>query len=107
MSSTSIEFHKIWLDQCAATEGIVDHFGLENALDYLIGEKLLHHIEAAQTRAQWADELPAFAAEIKKIFTAKEIIEYLAYLERAKHFRANRHRVRTMRALLFGPFLIK
>ena len=41
MSSSSIEFHKIWIDQCAATEGIRDHFGLENALDNLIGEKLL------------------------------------------------------------------
>ena len=40
MSSSSIEFHKIWVDQCVATEGIRDHFGLESALDYLVGEKL-------------------------------------------------------------------
>jgi hypothetical protein len=40
MSSESIQFHKIWIDQCEATEGIREHFGLQNALDYLIGEKL-------------------------------------------------------------------
>jgi hypothetical protein len=38
MSSPSIEFHKIWIDQCAATEDIRGSFGSENALDYLIGE---------------------------------------------------------------------
>ena len=106
MSSSPIQFHKIWVDQCAATEGILGHFGLESALNYLIGEKLLHYIEASETDPQWADELPAFAGEIKRIFTAREISEYLTYLEREKHFRPNRHRVRTMRALLMGPFLI-
>ena len=38
MSSPSIAFHKIWIDQCDATEDIREPFGLENALDYLIGE---------------------------------------------------------------------
>ena len=38
MSDSTIEFHKIWIDQCSATEGIRDQFGLQNALDYLTGE---------------------------------------------------------------------
>jgi len=42
MSSPSIEFHKIWIDQCAATEDIRESFGPENAMDYLIGEKTSH-----------------------------------------------------------------
>ena len=54
MSSSSIEFHKIWIDQCAATEGIRDHFGLENALDYLIGEKLLMFLMASESDPQFA-----------------------------------------------------
>jgi hypothetical protein len=45
---TTTEFHKIWIDQCAATEDIRDHFGLTNALDYLVGEKLFSFPEAAQ-----------------------------------------------------------
>ncbi len=40
MNSTPIEFHKIWIDQSAATEGIRERFGLDDALNYLIGEKL-------------------------------------------------------------------
>ena len=32
MSSAPIQFHKIWIEQCEATEGIRERFGLENAL---------------------------------------------------------------------------
>jgi len=38
MSSSPTDFHKVWIEQCAATEAIRERFGLENALDYLIGE---------------------------------------------------------------------
>jgi hypothetical protein len=48
MSSSATEFHKIWIDQCAATEDIRDHFGLQSALDYLIGEKLFSFLRAAE-----------------------------------------------------------
>ena len=48
MSSPSIEFHKIWIDQCAATEDIRESFGQENALDYLIGEKLFAFLMASE-----------------------------------------------------------
>jgi hypothetical protein len=47
MSSPSIEFHKIWIDQCAATEDIRESFGPEKALDYLIGEKLFTFLMAS------------------------------------------------------------
>lgn len=29
------EFHKIWIDQCAAAEGIRERFGVNDALRYL------------------------------------------------------------------------
>ena len=32
MSSSSPDFHKVWIEQCAATEDIREHFGLESAL---------------------------------------------------------------------------
>lgn len=85
MSSSSIEFHKIWVDQCVATEGIRDHFGLGNALDYLVGEKLFTFLMAAESDSQFAAEVPAFVAEIQRIFTAPEIRDYLANLERTKY----------------------
>jgi hypothetical protein len=85
MSSSPIEFRKIWIDQCAATEGIRDHFGLENALDYLIGEKLSTFLMAWESDPQFAAELPGFVAEIKCLFTAGEIRDYLDHLERTKY----------------------
>ena len=45
MSSPSIQFHKVWIDQCEAAE------------------------------------LPAFAAEIQRLFSVEEIGKYLDHLE--------------------------
>jgi len=84
MSSPSIEFHKIWIEQCAATEGIRERFGLESALDYLIGEKIFSFARAAERDPNFAAELPAFIAEIRRLFTAEEIRAYLDHLERTK-----------------------
>jgi hypothetical protein len=84
MSSPSIEFHKIWIDQCAATEDIRESFGQENALDYLIGEKLFAFLMASEQDPQFAGELPAFVAEIRRIFTTAEIGAYFDHLECTK-----------------------
>ena len=80
-----IQFQKIWIDQCEATEGIRDHFGLKNALDYLIGEKLFHFVQAAEKHPDFAAELPAFLAEINRLFTPAEIRDYLDHLEKTKY----------------------
>jgi hypothetical protein len=82
MASNEIQFHKIWIDQCEATEGIRDQYGLQRALDYLICEKLFSFVAAAEQRAEFAEELPHFVAEIRRIFTAQEICSYLDDLER-------------------------
>ena len=84
MSSSSIEFHKIWIDQCAATEDIRESFGLKDALDYLIGEKLFTFLMASEQDAEFAAEVPAFVDQIRRIFTTEEIRAYLDYLERTK-----------------------
>ena len=70
MSSPSIEFHKIWIDQCAATEDIRESFGPEKALDYLIGEKLFTFLMASEQDPEFAAEVPAFVDEIRRIFTS-------------------------------------
>jgi hypothetical protein len=88
MSSSSIEFHKIWIDQCAATEDIRESFGLENALDYLIGEKLFTFLMASEQDPGFAAEVPAFVNEIRRIFTHEQIRTYLDDLERTKFLAA-------------------
>jgi len=84
MSDLSVEFHKIWIDQCAAAEDIRESFGLKNALDYLIGEKLLTFLMASEEDPKFAGEIPAFVDAIRGVFTASEIRDYLNQLERAK-----------------------
>ena len=85
MSGPSAQFHKIWIEQCEAAEGIRERFGLNNALDYLIGEKLFQFVQASEQHPEFAAELPAFVAEIRSFFTPGEIREYLDYLERTKY----------------------
>ena len=75
------EPHKIWAEQCEAAEGIEDDFGTQQALEYLVGEKFLNFLEAAQVDADFRSEIPAFVAKIKTIF---ERWQLAAYLETAK-----------------------
>ncbi len=72
-----MEFHKIWIEQCEAAKGIEGEFGVQQALDYLVGEKFLNFLEAAETDASFRDEIPAFVAEIKTIFEPWQLAQYL------------------------------
>ncbi len=56
MTRPSTEYHKIWVEQCAATEDIRERFGLESALDYLIGEKLFSLVAASEQDSLFAQE---------------------------------------------------
>ena len=84
MNSAPTEFHKIWIEQCAATEEIRNNFGVQRALDYLIGEKLFTFLMASEQDPEFAAEVPAFVDEIRRIFTTAEIRTYLDHLERTK-----------------------
>ncbi len=72
---------EIWKDQCEATRQIEAEFGTQNALDYLIGEKFLNYLQAAETDAEFRAEIPAFVGGIKTIF---ETWQLAAYLEAAR-----------------------
>ena len=75
-------FQDIWKEQCEAALGVRERHGVESALDYLIGEKLMTYAETATTRPEFARELPRFVAEIRSIFNTQEIRLYLEHLER-------------------------
>jgi hypothetical protein len=74
-------FHKIWIEQCETAENIEAEFGKQKALDYLIGEKFLNFLEAAETDKDFRAEIPAFVAKIKSVF---EPWQLAAYLETAR-----------------------
>jgi hypothetical protein len=84
MSESSIQFHKIWIEQCAATEDIRERFGIADALHYLIGEKLFSFVQASEEDSDFAAELPAFVLEIRRTFSSPEIGTFLDELERTK-----------------------
>ena len=71
------EFHKIWIEQCEAAEQIEDEFGTQKALDYLIGEKFLNFLEAAETDADFRAEIPAFVGKIREFFERWQLAQYL------------------------------
>jgi hypothetical protein len=68
---------KVWVEQCEAARRIEDDFGTDKALDYLIREKFLNFLEAAETDAGFRAEIPAFVAEIKTIFEPWQLAECL------------------------------
>lgn len=73
-----IQFHKIWVQQCRATRGIKRRFGVESALDYLLGEKLMSFAAAAEQHPEFDAELPRFQAAVWNIFNPHELAGYLS-----------------------------
>jgi hypothetical protein len=69
--------HKIWIEQCEAARGIEDQFGTQEAMKYLVGEKFMHYLQAAEKDAEFRAEIPTFVAEIKAIFEPWQLAEYL------------------------------
>jgi hypothetical protein len=72
-----LNLSKIWIEQCEAARGIEDEFGTVKALKYLVGEKFLNYLQAAEKDAEFRSEIPAFVAEIKAIFEPWQLAEYL------------------------------
>ncbi|MFV1960170.1 MAG: hypothetical protein ACC662_12245, partial [Planctomycetota bacterium] len=83
---TMTDFHRIWVEQCEAAEDIRARYGEAKALGYLIGEKLVAFVRAADTRPEFAAELPAFSAEVRRIFGAEAIRTYLDGIRRVGPF---------------------
>jgi hypothetical protein len=81
-SMTNGQARTVWADQCAATSSIRARFGARSALDYLVSEKLMDFAEAAGERREFARELPAFVAEVRRIFSWQELNEHLSRMER-------------------------
>ena len=61
-------------------------FGTPDALAYLVGEKFLNFLEAAETHADFRAEIPAFVAEIRAIFEPWQLAEYLETARQVKPF---------------------
>lgn len=78
--------HKIWSEQCEAARGIEAEFGTQKALAYLIEEKFINFLEAAEDDADFRAEIPAFVEEIKTIFERWQLAEYLEKARQTEPF---------------------
>jgi hypothetical protein len=63
--------------KCDAARGILEDFGPEKAMGYLIGEKFLNFLEVAESNGEWRQAIPAFVTEIKEMFEPWQLAEYL------------------------------
>jgi len=81
------KLHEIWIEQCEAALSIKRRYGLDSAFDYLVAEKLLNFSEAATQHSTFAKELPRFVAEVRSIFTRKELCSEIERLEREQRQR--------------------
>ncbi|HEY7155330.1 MAG TPA: hypothetical protein VH575_15310 [Gemmataceae bacterium] len=81
-----MRLHKIWIEQCEAARDIEVEFGTQQALAYLVGEKFLNYLEAAEKDSTFQAELPAFVAEIKRIFEPWQLAECLEKARQTEPF---------------------
>jgi len=81
-----MKFCEIWIEQCEAARQIEAEFGTQNALDYLIGEKFLNFLQAAETDAEFRAEIPAFVGGIKSIFETWQLAEHLERARQSQPF---------------------
>jgi hypothetical protein len=96
---SQIQFERKWIDQCAAARRVKARFSLADALDYLIGEKLLNFAQAAERYPEFAQELPNFLHEIRDVFTVQETGDYALQLERTRPLsQLQRHALRAISA---------
>ena len=68
---------KIWIEQCEAAMGVESEFGIPQALSYLIGEKFLNFLEAADDDPNFRSEIPTVVAEINSIFEQWQLTQHL------------------------------
>jgi len=77
---------RVWVEQCDAARAIEDEFGTDRALAYLVGEKFINFLSAAETDEGFRAEIPAFVAEIRKLFERWQLAAYLDTARKTERF---------------------
>jgi len=72
-----------WQQCCEVTPDIRTRFGVDAAIDYLVGEKLMALARRGERHPEMVTELPAFAERVRHLFTGVEIRAHFARAEHA------------------------
>ena len=75
-------FKNLMKSQAKAADSIKKRFGTQQALDYLLGEKLYGYLRAFKDDQDVIEALPFFIGEIKKYFDPNEIEDYFSSVSR-------------------------
>lgn len=67
-----------WQQQCDAARTIKERFGVEKALGYLLGEKLLQMLRDADVEPTLEPEILEFVTEARAVFTPAELRQYFS-----------------------------
>jgi len=78
--------NKIWIEQCEAARAVEDEFGTQQALKYIVEEKFINFLEAADDDPDFRAEIPAFVAEIKEIFEPWQLRQCLENARETEQF---------------------
>jgi len=97
-STQRSELRAVWTDKRMAAERILNRFGLDSALEYLV-DKFSHFVWLAQQHPEHEADLPAFAKDVQSMFPGQEIRKYL-YRRRPRHVFGSRQRLLRIRQLL-------
>jgi hypothetical protein len=81
-----MRFCAVWIEQCEAAKQIEAEFGTQIALRYLIGEKFLNFLQAAETDAEFRAAIPAFVGGIRTVFETWQLAEYLEVARQSEPF---------------------
>jgi len=85
-SNSKMKSSQIWIEQCQAASDIENEYGTQKALSYLVGEKFINFLDAAETDSDFRSEIPAFVAEIKTIFERWQLAEFLETARQTEPF---------------------
>jgi hypothetical protein len=80
---------ELWMGYCEAVVGIRERFGLANAIEYVVGEKLMTFSQLAESDESFRAELPAFCERIRCLFTRTEIQGYFESAEQESAIEAD------------------
>lgn len=82
--------HKIWETHWQTAQRVRQFFGVDSALEYLVGEKLEIFANRSNHCRECARELPHFRTAVSIIFSDDELQAYLATVKPFKKRRALR-----------------
>jgi len=99
--------HQIWPEQCVAARAIQVEFGTDRAISYLVGEKFINCLDAAETDEAFRKEIPEFVAEIRDIFERWQLAAYLDIARQTERCRHDFHEVATVDGIGFRGALRK